>query len=62
MHARDLTAFRSDTERALRESGERGLLLFLDCVIRRPVSPDVLDATAGLIRGENPTAKLGFRN
>jgi uroporphyrinogen decarboxylase len=50
----DLPAIRMDIERALRESGGRGLLLSPGCVIRHPVDPNILDATAELIRREAP--------
>jgi uroporphyrinogen decarboxylase len=48
---RELDAIGADIERAVAESGGRGLLLAPACVIRHPVDDQTLQATAAMIRG-----------
>lgn len=47
---RDLAAVRADVERAMTESGGRGILLAPACVIRHPVDDETLRYTADFIR------------
>lgn len=48
---RNLEAIRADVERAVAETGGRGLLLAPACVIRHPVDDQTLQQTAAMIRG-----------
>ncbi len=48
---RDFAAIRGDVERAMEESGGRGILLAPACVIRHPVDDATLRQTAELIQG-----------
>ena len=47
---RDSAAIRSDIERAMAETGGRGILLAPACVIRHPVDPETLSWTATTIK------------